>query len=648
MQTENTILKVNELAKAAGLNIAGNDNTFYVKLIAGCERITKLYNNIYKDHHSADFYFEKLMSLLIDAYKIRPDVLKDRDMEKSGDVAWFLDNRITGMSLYVDRFCGNLRKLQDKLDYFDELGVNFLHLMPLMESPEAESDGGYAVSDFRKVNKKFGSLSDLQQLQSKMLSKKMYLMLDIVLNHTSHHHEWAVKAKQGDQTFQEFFHMFDDRHMPDIYEQTMPEIFPHSSPGNFTWSPECNKWVMTVFNHYQWDLNFSNPAVFVAMLDNIFFYANLGVDILRIDAPAFIWKQAGTGCQNLPEAHILLQLIRQCVQIAAPGMALLGEAIVAPKEIMKYFGTGDNAGHECDVAYNATHMALQWDALATGDTTVMIKSQHDLLQKPYGTTWITYTRCHDDIGLGFEDEAILEAGYSPYQHRRFLKNYYSGDYQGSTSKGALFGVNPKTQDARISGSLASLCGLEYGIDGNDSFVIEQSIKKIILMQAHSMFLGGIPMLYYGDELAYVNDYSFREDPAKSYDNRWMHRPVMDWSKKYKARTKKDSIEYQVFEAIKKLIRLRMSLPMVSDRKNLTWIHTFNKHAAIYLRELDGKKLYCVFNFSKDPTSITWYAFKQNGAFGPGIFDYWTEKTFEVGADHEHLIISPYGFHLFGE
>ncbi|RYZ13839.1 MAG: alpha-amylase, partial [Sphingobacteriales bacterium] len=332
--------------------------------------------------------------------------------------------------------------------------------MPLFESPAGESDGGYAVSDFRKIDERFGSLEDLRQLQEKLMDNKMYLMLDIVLNHTSHGHEWAAKAKAGDAAYQDYYYFYNDRSIPDQYDQGMPDIFPESAPGNFTYIPECGKWVMTVFHNYQWDLNYTNPHVLVEMLDTIFFYANLGVDILRIDAPAFIWKQLGTTCQNLPQAHTLLQLIKQCTEVAAPGMALLGEAIVAPKDILPYFGTGEYKARECDVAYNATQMALQWDMLATGDTKVMLAAQHELYKKPYGTTWITYTRCHDDIGLGYEDYMIQSAGYDAFLHRQFLKNYYSGNYPGSTATGALFSSNPKTGDARISGSLASLCGLE--------------------------------------------------------------------------------------------------------------------------------------------------------------------------------------------
>lgn len=637
--------QINSLLKKHKIDIAGHDNGFYVRMIANAEPIYNLYNEIYAHHPKGAELFGQLIEVIISAYKTRSADLKKKDEEKAAKGIWFLSNDIAGMSLYVDRFCGSIKKLGDKLDHFDKLGVNLLHLLPIFESPAGESDGGYAVSDFRKVDKRFGTLKDLQTLQQKMGDAGMYLMLDIVLNHTSRQHEWAVKAKNGDKKYQDYFYMFDDRSIPDEYERSMPEIFPESSPGNFTYIPECNKWVMTVFHSYQWDLNFTNPAVLIEMLDNIFFFAKLGVDILRIDAPAFIWKQMGTTCQNLPEAHTLLRLIKQCVMAASPGMAILGEAIVSPQEIMKYFGTGLYKAAECDFAYNATQMALQWDMLATGDTRIMLAAQHELLQKPYGTTWLTYTRCHDDIGLGYDDYMIQSAGFNPYEHRKFLKDYYDGTYPGSPSKGALFSSNPKTGDARISGTLASLCGLEKAIEENNDAAIDLSIRKIIMMQAHSFFLGGVPMLFYGDELGYTNDYSYLSDPAKSYDNRWMHRPVIDW-KKNKRGDVPGTIENQVFAATKKLLEIRKKLPVVGDYKNLTWLTPHNIHVAGYLRTYHDQQLYGIFNFGAEPGFLTWLAFKEYANVPSKLYDHYSGNEFNVGADDEYLIIEPYGFHLF--
>jgi amylosucrase len=636
--------QINAELKKSKIDIAGKDNLFYTRFVANATAIHALFMQLYGNHAKAGDMFEQLLQTICHAYTNRAAWLRQKDDEKEEKGHWFLNSDITGMSLYVDRFCGNLKTLSAKLDYFKKLGVNLLHLMPVFESPAGESDGGYAVSNFRKVDKRFGTIEDLEMLRQNMRKENMYLMLDIVLNHTSHHHEWAQKAKQGDHKYQEYFYMYDNRVLPDRFDAGMPDIFPESAPGNFTFIPACNKYVMTVFHQYQWDLNYHNPAVFTAMLDNIFFYANMGVDILRIDAPAFVWKELGTTCQNLPEAHTILRLIKQCIQVAAPGMALLGEAIVAPKEIMKYFGTGLYLAKECDFAYNATHMALQWDALATGDTKVMLAAQYEILQKPYGTSWITYTRCHDDIGLGYEDYMIRQAGYNPYEHRKFLKDYFSGNYNGSPATGALFSVNPKTQDARISGSLASLCGLEKALQQNDDAAIETAISRITLMQSHSFFIGGIPMIFYGDELGYTNDYSYLTDPGKSYDNRWMHRPVIDWKKNEKIDSE-GSIEQQIFRSTQRLINIRKLLTAAGDFKNLTWLTPHNIHIAGYLRSYEEQHLFCLFNFSNEPAYLTWYAFKEHGNMPARLYDHWQKKYFNVGNDDEHLMFEPYSFYL---
>jgi amylosucrase len=625
-------------------DFAGSDNLFYSRFLANASNILSLYNSLYQNHPAGKEVFNRLVQTIVKGYKGRRSVLRERDVHKSEEDHWFLSNDLAGMSLYVDRFCGDIANLTTKLDYLKKLGVNFLHLMPIFESPKDESDGGYAVSNFRKIDDRFGTLYDLHLLQELMRRNNMYLMMDIVLNHTSRKHEWAKKAREGNKDYQDYFYFFDNRTIPDEYDRAMPEIFPESAPGNFTYVPECEKWVMTVFHNYQWDLNYSNPIVFVEMLDNIFFYANLGIDLLRIDAPAFIWKQPGTTCQNLPQAHTLLQLIKQCVQVATPGMALLGEAIVAPKEIMKYFGTGRYTAEECDFAYNATQMALQWDALATGDIRVMMAAQREISGKPFGTSWITYTRSHDDIGLGYEDYMIEEPGWNAFGHRNFLKDYYAGVFPGSPASGALFSANPKTGDARISGTLASLCGLEKALNKEDQNAVSQSIDKILMMQALSFFIGGMPMLFYGDELGYTNDYSYLEDPGKSYDNRWMHRPVMDWDRIQQINIK-GTTEERIFSGTQKLLQIRRRLPALADLSNLIWLTPQSNHVASFMRIREGQKLYGLFNFSKEKVFISWYIFKEHGIPPKQLFDHWNRIHYDVGADQEYLTLDPYTFCL---
>lgn len=454
--------------------------------MANASTIQDLFLEIYGHRSDSSGYFLELIQNLISAYKMRPEKMKFKDLRKEGKTNWFLSQEITGMSLYVDRFCGDLKNLPQKLDYLQSLGVNLLHLMPIFQSPVNESDGGYAVSDFRTIDNRYGDLEDLEKVREKMDERDQYLMLDIVLNHTSRQHDWALQAVKGDSYYQNYYYVYPDRNIPDQFDPSMPEIFPESSPGNFSYVEECQKWVMTVFHSYQWDLNYTNPRVFLEMLNTIYFYANLGVDILRIDAPAFIWKQMGTSCQNLPQAHTLLRLIKFCVQCSTPGMAILGEAIVAPSAIIKYFGTGSFTARECDLAYNATQMALQWDALATGDTRIMVNSQEDILQKPYGCTWINYTRCHDDIGLAYDD-FVRRSGYNPWDHKNFIKNYFTGYQEGSDASEALFSFNPRNHDSRLSGSLASLCGLERSIGEKNPEKIKKALNKILLMQSQSFF-----------------------------------------------------------------------------------------------------------------------------------------------------------------
>lgn len=622
------------------------DQAFKERMDGSLAGLKDKFEMIYGLHRNGEKAFASLLKVLSNAYANRRTDLKESDFERTCqmEIPWFLSNKIVGMSLYVDRFSGDLRSMKSRLGYLENLGVNLFHLMPLFESPDNESDGGYAVSDFRKVHQKYGTLDDLKDLSNNMRDRGFYLMLDIVINHTSHHHEWAKKAKKGSPKYQDYYYFFDDENEFRTFEQSMPEVFPEAAPGNFTYIPELDKWAMTVFHNYQWDLNYTNPEVFVDIIDTILFYANLGVDILRIDAPAFIWKRQGTNCQNLPEVHTLLQLMKMCVQIATPGMALLGEAIVAPDEIIKYFGTGNMAAKECDVAYNATHMALQWDALATQEVNVMLQGQEILSKKPRGTTWISYTRCHDDIGLAYHDYMISNSGFDPYLHRKFLKDYYTGSFVGSDARGALFSVNERTGDARISGSLASLCGLETALKSEDQNKIKKAIDKIGLMQAMSFFIGGIPMLFYGDEVGYINDYSFLKDDGKNYDNRWMHRPIIDWNKNELA-DKNGNTEHAVYSITQKLISIRKYIPVVADKSNITWMRSTNKHVAAFLRAWDDERVYCLFNFSKWEQRIPNHIFKEHGQSPVELYDHWSYSTYSVKNDNEGFNLSAYSFYI---
>ena len=568
---------------------------FNTRLSANFGIITELYQSLYGHRNDHPKYFLELIDVLFKAFQQRHPSLRNQDKSREKDPHWLLNQKWVGMMLYPEHFAKDLSGFSEKLDYLQELGVNWVHLMPLLMSPSNESDGGYAVSDYRKVDPKFGSMAQIRTLAKKFRDRDMLLTLDLVLNHTSDEHEWAKKAKKGDKQYQDYYYIFPDRQIPDQFETSMPEIFPVSAPGNFTYVESLEKWVMTVFHQYQWDLNYRNPQVLCEMIDVLLFLANQGVDLLRLDAPAFLWKEMGTSCQNLPKAHQILKLMKRCAEVVAPGVKFIAEAIVAPLEIMKYFGEHPD-DHECEIAYHAPLMALIWEAIATGEARLLNKVIQNLPQKPWGTTWINYARCHDDIGLGFDDIYIYELGLDAKLHRAYILDYYTGKFEGSPAKGAPFMFNPKNGDARISGTLASLSGLETALKSKSKQAIEDAIKKITLVHSIIMSFGGLPLIYSGDEIGLLNDYSYLKDPAKAYDNRWMHRPMMDW-KAAEKRKKDRAVEKQIFSALQKLIAIRKESPEWADHNNTTLSYCENKHIFTYLRwnEL-GRKTLVMANF----------------------------------------------------
>ncbi len=615
---------------------------FDVRFTALFSDIFSRFNQLYGKHPSYEEALNRLLETMMDGYLQRPTYLKKKDAQREANPAWFRSQDLTGMMLYVDRFNQDLKGLMDKADYFEELGINYLHLMPLLESPKEKNDGGYAVSNYKKIDKKFGTNAEFKKTTKALSDRNMYVMLDLVVNHTSDEHEWAEQAKAGNKTYQDYYYTYSDRSTPDLFEQALPEVFPENAPGNFTWNEEMQQWVMTVFNTYQWDLNYTNPMVLVEMLENILYLANMGVDVFRMDAVAFVWKQIGTGSQNLPEAHIIHQLFKLCTQVVAPGVAFLAEAIVAPEEIVKYFGEGEVWSNEHDMAYNATLMALLWNSLATRSARVMKASLRDKPKKPQGTTWINYVRCHDDIGMGFEDRHIYEAGFDAGAHRSFLSKFFTGDFHDSFAKGMPFMYNPKTGDSRISGSMASLAGLELAIEDKNKLGIQRSIDRINMLHAIILSFGGIPVIYSGDEIAMLNDYSFLGDPTKSDDNRWMHRPKLDW-KAAEKRNNKRTPEGKVFTALKQMIALRKDIPEFADENNVALVESTNEHIFAYKRDLGEESTLVIANFNDaDEDAFVHIIFPQTKLDSKKLYDRITGKKVKI--EDGRLTLRPYQFY----
>jgi amylosucrase len=575
---------------------------FYTRLGANFYAIYSLFFTLYGQREDFKPQMLRLVETMAKGYINRPVELERIDIQREQDHNWFLSQKWVGMALYTNGFAEDLADLANKTPYFQELGVNMVHIMPILMCPAGKSDGGYAISDYRKIDDRLGDLTDLHHVVEEFRKREILMVLDIVVNHTSDEHEWAKKAAMGENRYQDYYYIFENREIPDMFEQTMPDIFPESAPNNFTWNADMQKWVMTVFHDYQWDLNYSNPTVFIEMLDIILFWANQGVDVLRLDAVAFLWKKIGTACQNERNAHLILQLMKDCCQVTAPGVLFIAEAIVAPIELSKYFGEDAIIAKECEIAYNATLMALLWDGIATKNAKLLHQGLKNLPSKLERATWLNYVRCHDDIGFGFDDVDVRAVGYDPVAHRSFLVDYFSGQYATSPAKGMVFMRNDVTGDARISGSLASLAGLETALEDNDPELISTAIKKIVLLHSIILSFGGIPLLYYGDEIGVVNDYSYQDDPSKSNDSRWIHRPKINWERA-ELRKKQGAVENSLFDTIKKMIAIRTETSAFADFNNREVLDIDNEHLLCYIRFnhlRPSERVLVIANFDSNP------------------------------------------------
>ena len=533
--------------------------------------LERLFRSLYGSR--AD-WLDHLTALVVECAKSwerRPAELKALDGRRESEPDWFQSREMLGGVCYVDRYAQNLDGLRERIPYFDELGLTYLHLMPLFLAPEPNSDGGYAVSSYREVNPRLGTMQDLRDVAAQLREHGISLVVDFIFNHTSNEHEWAKRAAAGEPEFEDYYWIFPDRTMPDAYERTVREIFPDDHPGSFVQLPD-GRWVWATFHTFQWDLNYSNPAVFRAMAGEMLFLANQGVEILRMDAVAFIWKQLGTVCESLPEAHELLRAFNAVCRLAAPSLLFKSEAIVHPDEVVQYIDPA-----ECQLSYNPLEMALTWEALATRDARLLAQALERRHNLPQGTAWVNYVRSHDDIGWTFADEDAAELGINGFDHRRFLNAFYVNRFPGSFARGVAFQDNPRTGDCRISGTTASLCGLE---DGSP-----EAVRRILLVHSIAISTGGIPLLYLGDEVGQLNDYSYGREAGHEADSRWVHRPHFP-AERYKHRDDPSTPEGAVYAGIRQMLAVRRRTPQFAGNR-LVDFQTHNPHVLGYQRPDDG-------------------------------------------------------------
>jgi amylosucrase len=611
-------------------------NVFRQRLLRYWPRLFSLLYQLYGNRYDFFYHLEQILISATTAYINRPQELRDIDNHRVNDPQWFQSQDMAGGALYVDLFSENLGELQQHISYFKDLGLTYLHLMPLFAVRPGDNDGGYAISNYRSVDPRLGTIEDLRSLAKKLREAGIVLVLDFVLNHTSDDHDWAQRAQAGDREYQEFYYIFPDRRLPDQYERTLREIFPTVRRGNFTWHDGMRQWVWTTFNSYQWDLNYHNPAVFRSMMEEMFFLTNTGVDILRLDAVAFIWKEMGTSCENLPHAHTLVQTLNVLAKLVTPGLLFKSEAIVHPDEVVKYIGSD-----ECQLSYNPTLMALLWESLATRSVRLLHQSLSHRHQLPFGTAWVNYLRCHDDIGWTFDDQDAARVGINGYDHRQFLNAFYTGQFEGSFARGVPFQHNTKTGDMRISGTLASLAGLEQAIELEDNVLEDHALRRIILLHGITLSIGGIPLLYLGEEWGMLNDYDFVRDPAKSGDTRWIHRPKMKWKHLEELNgghhdPHRQSIHAKIFLSLKALIHRRRELPALAGQQ-MELTETNNPHVLGFIRNFHAHRLVVLANFAEETQSISGNRLRMAG-LGRFFLDHNSGATI---ATSEDISLGPY-------
>lgn len=580
---------------------------------------------------------KNILDILVENNKKRASSLHQRDRARTLQPDWFQSEKTVGYVCYTDLFAENLTGLNQKIPYLKQLGISYLHLMPLLEPRAGANDGGYAVKSYREIRGDLGSMSDLSATAELLHKSDIALTLDLVLNHVAKEHEWAVKAKSGDQKYRDYFYIYPDRTVPDQFEETLPEVFPDFAPGNFTFDEELQGWVWTTFNSYQWDVNWSNPDVFCEYADIIANLANHGIDCLRLDAIAFIWKRLGTTCQNEPEVHAITQALRAFAHIVAPSLIFKAEAIVGPAQVGAYLGEGKHAGKVSDLAYHNSLMVQIWSAIASKDTRLLELTMSRFKAIPTSSAWGIYLRCHDDIGWAIDDNDAHRVGLNGHEHRMFLADYFTGKFFGSEARGVDFQVEEHTGERRTSGSTASLAGIEGALERGDSNAINLAIRRYLCAYAMIFGFGGIPLLYMGDEVGLFNDSSYETDPDKAADNRWIHRPKMNWNLAEQAVSGADpeSVATRIYTGIKAITNARRSTPSLHASVSTSVRAGRGNGVAIFERNHPAGQMVQIYNLSEDSR---WVAADELAGIGERAENRLTGEILEIGSG---LNLTPY-------
>ncbi|MBB5198594.1 alpha-amylase family glycosyl hydrolase [Glaciimonas immobilis] len=565
------------------------------------QRLTQLYGS------RADFaeWFANLMESVGLLHAARSVALRAQDTERANSSDWFLTQTMLGYSAYVDRFSGTLRGVTQRIPHLQELGVTYLHLLPFLRARAIENDGGFAVASYDDVEPRLGTVRDLEELTAQLRKAGISLCSDFILNHVADDHAWAQGAAGGDARLRDYFYLFEDRIIPDQFEQTLVQIFPQAAPGNFTWSVAMQAWVWTTFYPYQWDLNYTNPEVLGEMVSALLGLANRGIEVFRLDSTAFLWKREGTNGMNQPEAHWILQILRCITEIAAPGVLLKAEAIVPMQELPAYFGADEGLGRECHLAYHSSLMAAGWAAVAEQRTDLLCEVIKATPVLPGPASWLTYVRCHDDIGWNVLRPELASIG-DDSNRLATVSRFFAGTDPDSFSGGTAFQTSPGLSVHGTNGMSSSLVGYDRARTEID---VEFAQRRLILLYGLALAFGGLPLLYMGDEMAFRNDVSEASLAARNIDSRWLQRPHWD-NVSYEQRHSADLTTGKVFSAFRRMIHQRQRQNILAADVPRQIIATGNL-AVLALKR--GEQFIALSNFSEHAATLDLLSFNTGPA-----------------------------------
>lgn len=557
---------------------------FETRLAKRYDELKWLYSELYPN---SDECFDNLVKHLKKAYVQRDTYLHELDTTRENNPDWYKHNQLLGMMMYVNCFSGNLKNFGKRIAYLTESNINYVHLKPIFKSLKAKTDGEYAISDFRAIDKSLGDLKDLAKLAEKCHKKGISICLDLVMNATSNEHDWANRAVDGEQEYQDRYYFYAQDELPEIIEQDDKMV--KTIGGNFAYVKAVDKYVLTTFHEYTWALNYQNPVVFNEMAENLVFLANQGIDIVRLDGIAYLWKQKDNTHYDLPQVHTILRMLRLISEIVCPATILYGEVVTSPDRVLPYFGSAEKP--ECQLIYDATTMAVIWHSVATGNV-ALLKHQFDMLSAlPKGDTFQNCLRSDDEIKWVLDFDFLAQQGMEKNMHTKFLNDFFAGDFEGSFACGKKYEADGDLDNVHICGTVASLCGIEYYDKRKDKAGVKQSIDLDLMLHALMLSQSGIPMIYSGDEVGQFNEFKFKKD-----DLRYLQRDKFNWHKAGRRKTDK-AMQAEIYQNLLKLETIRKQYNVFAQEADTGTLLTWDEATLAFVRETASEKFIGLYNFS---------------------------------------------------